>query len=105
MIFTVIGILILLYGFYDLKKGFLAFLVFKIILVPNITLVSLPGVPLLTLDMFLTMAYFGLFMVRRKNMSYTRVQFPYKNHSYCLLYHGQYPQYLLMWELNRLFRH
>lgn len=78
MIFTVIGILILLYGFYDLKKGFLAFLVFKIILVTNITLVSLPGVPLLTLDMFLTMAYFGLFMVRRKNLSYTHVPFPYK---------------------------
>lgn len=78
MIFTIIGILIIFYGFHNLKRGFLCFLVYKIFLVTNITLISMPGVPLLSLDMFMIMAYAGLFFVKRNSIEYTPVPFPYK---------------------------
>lgn len=78
MIFTIIGILIILYGFHNIKRGFLCYLVYKIFLVPNITLISTPGLPLLSLDMFMIMVFAGLFFVKRNNIEYTHVKFPYK---------------------------
>lgn len=78
MIFTLIGILIIFYGFHNIKRGFLCFLIYKIFLVSNITLISMPGVPLLSLDMFMIMAYAGLFFIKRNSIEYTPVPFPYK---------------------------
>lgn len=61
MIFSIIGICIALLGFVNFKKGFLIFLIFKLFLVNNITLISVPGIPLLTLDMFLSLYFVALF--------------------------------------------
>ena len=50
MIFSIIGFLILVYGIKDFKKSFEIYLVYKLILVTNITLISMPGIPLLTVE-------------------------------------------------------
>ena len=61
MIFLVIGLFIILIGIKKLKKGFCLFLFYKVFLVTNITIISIPGVPLLTLDLFMTIVFLLLF--------------------------------------------
>ena len=61
MIFSIIGFLILVYGIKDFKKSFEIYLVYKLILVTNITLISMPGIPLLTVEMFMTLVYVLVF--------------------------------------------
>lgn len=77
MIFTIIGILLIIYSFKNFKKAFLWFLIFKLFLVTNITVVAVPGLPLFTLELFLTMIFFIQFYRIRKNVS-EKVEFPYK---------------------------
>lgn len=78
MIFSLIGLLILLYSFRNYHKAFIIYLVFKIFLVPNITLVSIPGIPLLTLDVFLTLWFVGYFFLVKRGLRICNMQFPYK---------------------------
>ena len=47
MIFTLIGIIIIIYSFKNFKRAFLWLLVYKLLLVTNITVIALPGIPLL----------------------------------------------------------
>ena len=78
MLFTLIGILILWEGCINFKKGFLLFVIYRMFLVTNITLVSVPGVPLLTVEVFMTLAFFCLY-VKNKHKSYMeKSSFPYK---------------------------
>jgi O-Antigen ligase. len=77
MIFIIIGLAILLYGFSNVKKAFLIFLIFKMFLVTNITMVSIPGVPLLTLDLFMTICFSLLIYFRRRKIKLDRTAFPY----------------------------
>ncbi len=82
MIFSIIGICIALLGFVNFKKGFLIFLIFKLYLVNNITLISVPGVPLLTLDMFLSLYFVVLFCYNKiigriKNTYRFPLRFPF----------------------------
>lgn len=76
MIFIAIGIIIALYGFYNFQKGFILYLAYKLVLVTNITLVSIPGIPLLTLEMFLTMWYVILFFLNKKKYQFAHEPFP-----------------------------
>lgn len=77
MIFTLIGIILIIYSFKNFKKAFLWFLIFKLFLVTNITVVAVPGLPLFTLDLFLTMVFFLQYCrVRRKIPQ--QINFPYK---------------------------
>lgn len=62
MIFIVIGIFIIFYSFINYKKGFSLYLCYKLILVTNITVISSPGLPLLTLEMAMTLIYIILFI-------------------------------------------
>ena len=78
MIFIIIGIIIILIGTSNFKKGFYLFLFYKLVLVTNITVIALPGVPLLTLDVFMTMMYFCLYYRSRKKIQLEQRPFPYK---------------------------
>lgn len=77
LLFCFIGILIVLQGLKDFRKGFLWLLIYKIFLVQNISLIDIPGVPLLTMDVGLTLFYVFLFQIRKTSCSKTRVPFPY----------------------------
>lgn len=78
MVFTLIGIIILLIGVFNFKRGFYLFLFYKLVLVTNITLIALPGIPLLTLDVFMTMAFFCLYYKGRAKLPLETQPFPYK---------------------------
>lgn len=54
------------YAFINFKKAFLWFLLFKTILVQNLTFLSLPGLPLLTIDTFMNLFFCAFFYVNRK---------------------------------------
>lgn len=77
MIFLIIGIIIIFIGIKNYKKGFYFFLFYKVLLVTNITILSIPGIPLLTLDMFLTAIFLLLYFAKRQKMQLEYVSFPY----------------------------
>ena len=77
MLFTLIGFYIILLGLNNLKKGFLSFLIFKLFLTTNIALVSVPGIPLLSLDLFLIIFYYIIYSLREKKCSCSE-SFPFK---------------------------
>lgn len=77
MVFTLIGFLIILIGVHNFKKGFYLFLFYKLVLVTNITVISLPGIPLLTLDVFMTMMYFLLYYQKRWAIHIETLPLPY----------------------------
>lgn len=76
MIFTIISLILILYSFKNYKKALLWLLIFKLFLVTNITVVAVPGLPLFTLDLFLTMIFFLQYMRVRKKIPH-EVDFPY----------------------------
>lgn len=77
MIFLVLGFVIWLYSIKHLQKSFLWFLVYKVFLVTNINLLSLPGIPILSLDMSLTLWFFFWIFKRRKTMNLCSRKMPY----------------------------
>lgn len=76
MIFLLTGLVISLLGLYDFKKGFIWFLAFKLLLVTNITVVSEPGLPLLTLELLLTIIFAVLFFVKGVKVQNAHMSFP-----------------------------
>ena len=78
MFFYIIGIILLFYGIVDYKKAFMGYLVFRLVLVQNITLISLPGVPLLTLEVFLSLFFVGLYFLKRGQLEEDLSPFPLK---------------------------
>jgi O-antigen ligase len=77
-IFILIGIIILLYAFWNFKKAFFVFLVFQLFLVQNINLINRPGIPLLTLEMFMTVMFLVLYYFKRKTINKETIAFPLK---------------------------
>lgn len=77
MLFTLIGIIILFVGVLNFKKGFYLFLFYKLMLVTNITVIALPGIPLLTLDVFMTMMFFLLYYKNRAKIHTETKALPY----------------------------
>ena len=78
MIFTVIAFLIIICSFFNYKESFFIFLTYKLILVQNITIIAIPGVPLLTVDTMLTLWFALLYLVEGKKNSFTNVSMPYR---------------------------
>lgn len=78
MIFTVIGIILIIYSFKNFKKAFLWLLVFKLFLVTNITVVAIPGIPLLKWNMFLIAIFFIQYWRNRKTLQVENKPFPYE---------------------------
>ena len=76
MVFLLSGLLLFIYGIFNFKKAFILFLVFKLLLVTNITIISEPGMPLLTLELGLTIGFVILFFIKgikvqNAHMAYT----------------------------------
>lgn len=78
MIFSIIGILLIIYSFRNFKKAFLWLLIFKLFLVTNITVIAIPGIPLLTLDLCLTIFFFIRFYYVRNKLQTEKSPFPLK---------------------------
>ena len=78
MIFTLIGIITIIYSFKNFKRAFLWLLVYKLLLVTNITVIALPGIPLLKWDMFLIAIFFLQFWRQRKVLAVESEPFPYE---------------------------
>ena len=76
MVFILIGVLIIIYSFFDFKKGFSLYLCYKLVLVTNITLISKPGLPLLTLEMAMTLLYLFMFFLTGKKYQSAHKKFP-----------------------------
>ncbi len=93
MIFTFLGLILIIYSFINFKKAFLWFLVFKLFLVTNIAVVAVPGLPLFTLELFLTMVFFIQYYRLRKKVT-MKVDFPYKKPMTFLL---------ISWALSTIF--
>ncbi len=66
MIFILAGLLIIIYSLQHYKKGLCIYLAFKLLLVTNITLISLPGLPLLTLEDFMNMFFVCYFILMNR---------------------------------------
>lgn len=77
MIFLIVGILLIIYSFANFKRAFLWLLIFKLFLVTNITVVAIPGLPLFTLDLFLTIIFFFQFLKLKKTIPQD-IKFPYR---------------------------
>lgn len=84
MLFALIGALILIIGCVNFKKGFYLFIFYRMVLVTNITLISIPGIPLLTLEVFMTLAFFCLFYKNKHKAYMERLPFPYKVPFVCI---------------------
>ncbi|PRD46851.1 O-antigen ligase family protein [Sphingobacterium haloxyli] len=78
MVFLIIGAMLIVYSRFDFKKSFLIFLTYKFFLVTNITVISVPGIPLLTLDLFLTLYYVVVFLYKKQNKMRLLQKFPYR---------------------------
>lgn len=69
--------LIFAYSLYDFKKGFILFVGLKYLLVTNITILSIPGIPLLSLDNLMTILFCGMFLLKRKKLSSAKLSIPW----------------------------
>lgn len=77
MIFLFIGALICLLSLNHFKQAFLTFLIFKVYLVTNICILAIPGVPMLSLDVGMTLWFFFWIYKKRKNLSFNQQPIPY----------------------------
>jgi hypothetical protein len=75
MFFLLIGIIIWLYSLKRFQQSLLWFLTYKVFLVTNINILSVPGLPVLTLDMGLTLWF--CFWVYQKRQIYHGMRMPY----------------------------
>lgn len=76
MILIVIGIFIIICSLINYKFSLFLFLGFKMMLTTNAVLVSIPGIPLLTIDMFISIYFVIGYLVKyRKNNA--KISFPY----------------------------
>lgn len=77
MIFYILGTGIVLYGFFNFKKAFGLYVCYKLLLVTNITIISSPGLPLLTLEMAMTIVFVMLFFIHGKKYQFAHMKFPF----------------------------
>ena len=78
MIFILAGCGIIFYSFFHFKTGLLIYLCYKLLLVTNITVISAPGLPLLTLEMAMTFIYIIAFFFTQKKYQSAHEPFPFK---------------------------
>ena len=76
MVFYIIGLILIIYSFKDFKKSFFLYIGFKFFLNPNITIISIPGIPQLSLDLGLMIFYFFMFFTKKKKLEKAKISFP-----------------------------
>ena len=78
MIFIIAGLCLAIYRFFDFKKSFLLYLCFQLLLGGNVTLISVPGLPNLTLELTLTFFYIASFIIHGSKYQNAYEKFPLK---------------------------
>ena len=78
MIFILIGIIIILYAIKDYKKALIIFLAYKLFLVTNITIISIPGIPILSLEDFMNIFFVCLYFTKIKLLKKSKLTIPYQ---------------------------
>jgi hypothetical protein len=78
MIFTLIGLIIILYSFRNFKKAFMSFLIFNMFLNTNLSIISIPGVPLLSLETVMIIVFCLHFWREKKTRYRCNILFPFK---------------------------
>ena len=78
MIFYLLAVLLIVYSFVDFKKSFILFLGFKMFLNTNITLISIPGIPILTLDLAITLFYVLNIFFHHGKYQHAKKAFPFR---------------------------
>lgn len=76
--FIIIYIPLLFYMFHDFRKAFLLYVIFKVFLNQNINIINLPGVPLLTMELFMNIGFFIYFIFFQRKIFYRKEKFPLK---------------------------
>lgn len=64
MIFQLIAILLIIYSFINFRRSFLLFMLYNLFLNTNINFLSIPGVPILTVEDVMIMAYAVIFFFK-----------------------------------------
>lgn len=64
MIFILISIFLVFYSLFKYKKAFMLYVIYKVILVTNMTIISIPGIPLLTCEMFADLCFLFIFLIK-----------------------------------------
>ena len=77
MPFYIIAVALIVYSIFDFKKSFMLFLGFKLFLVTNITVLSIPGLPILSLDNMMTIIYAFVFIINKKKFSRAKTSIPW----------------------------
>lgn len=64
--------------FHDFRKSFLLYVLLKVFLNQNINIINLPGVPLLTMELFMNTCFFVYFIFFQRKIFYNKERFPLK---------------------------
>ena len=64
MIFSIMGILILIYSCFNFKKGFLVYLLFQIFWFPNGKIISMAGVPSIPIYLVMSLSFILIYILK-----------------------------------------
>lgn len=64
MVFTIIGIFLLLYSLKNYKKGFLYYMLFEVLYFPNAKIVDVSGVPSIPLSLFMSLGFALIYYIK-----------------------------------------
>ena len=76
MIFTIIGLFILLYSIRNFKSGFTIYMVFELFYCPNAKIANLTGIPSVPIYLFLSLAFVVLYNFKYRRVYSCREKFP-----------------------------
>lgn len=78
MIFYLFAISIVLYSLKHYKQGLIFYLILKLFLVTNITVLSIPGIPLLTLEDAMNIIFITLYFVLKRDKLNKGIECPFQ---------------------------
>lgn len=86
MPFYLVGLFIIVYALLkDFKRAFQMYLCFHMVLVQNITVLSIPGLPLLTLDMALSLFFLVCYFYHGTRFQTAHLPYPYRKPALLLI--------------------
>ena len=76
MIFTILGVLLLLYSISNFKSGFTLYMAFQIFYCPNAKIANLSGIPSIPIYLFLSLAFVLLYHIKYRRIYKNEIKFP-----------------------------
>lgn len=77
MIFSIIGIAILIYSFNHFKKGFLIYMIFEIFWFPSAKIINLSGVPSVPISLVMAFSFACLYYIKTRKQKRKHEPFPF----------------------------